>query len=455
MNARRWIAGLGLFAFFTLDANAQYGQSPSPEHTFAQGQNTSSNRSANDGASVLQGAQEDAETYKAIQAAADAQAAMYKAQLAALQLKYGGGLTGTERDGAIEFEATYKSQPEALLLVNRSVSQVAADIHSRINPIISSQQCRSLLILTDDSSLSLDASILFDFNVNQITAAIQASNLQFKHASDLDPGDVATDSDSESKGNRSAIQVAGAVTEGLAKLGSYFQSTYKFGQVDMQGFDGSETAYALAGVVASNRSTGACNGKEVLIPERQFIRSLEDINARLSSLDKMYIQALGERAASNARKDALTTAGKTLAASRYTSAIASADKAIELYGAFLTLVMKGPEGKAEAFLVRVVREKQTIKDLDDKKPIVLVVSSKAAGQYYAKKNAWTFFGGPPLYTAAAVTASYMLLDPVSGAVLASGTAGSHGGYQSIRNVQRLIDGERAKAKDQDSQNANR
>ena len=445
MNAVRWFAGVVLFGLSTSQVHAQYGQSANPEHTFSQGQNAPAPRAA-DWAETQQNSQNEEAAYKAMTAAAEAQEAMYKAQLAGLKLKYGGGLTGSEFEGSVTIDTTKQAgMPEAILLVNRSVADVAIDINRRISRDIGGLPCETILVLTKESSLSQDAAILFDLHADQVRSALHAAKTQFNSASRRDPGDGTEREKEPSGSNRSAILTAGSVIEGLSKLGSYFQTDYTFGPVDMQHFDATSIAYALAGLIAKPQPENVCQSREVLIPERRFVSSLEAVSEELKNLNAMYIQVLGQKAASQARVDTLTKGEKGLAASRYTNAIAAADQAIQLYTSFITMITKAPEAKSESFLTQVLRQKQTRQDIEVKKPHILMVNGQAAGQYYTRKSLWTFFGGPQLYTAGAVTASYMLMDH-SGKLLTSGTAASHGGYRSVRQVQRLVDGDRGKDK---------
>ena len=449
MDAVRWFAGLALFASLCPQAHAQQGPAENPEATHAQGGNRST-----DWGSIQQAAQNETDAYNALAAAAKAQTAMYEAQHAALQLKYG-GIAGVKETGGVNFADDKAGKPEALLLIHRSARGVAAEIFDQVCHSLSGAE-RTLLIVTDESGLSLDDALLFDLQTSEVEAAFEVARRQFREAREHEPRNATGGAApaAPSGGNRGLLPIAGALTDSLSKLGSYFQSSYTFGEVSTEDFfDSSAIAYALAGKLRSEPKCpplpkgepgGEFRGK-VIIPERQLVRSLGSIQNNLTDLGRTYIQVLGEHTASTSREAALTAANNSHAASYYTSAAAAAKRAIELYTALVNKVTetgsKAGNVQVAPFIVRVARQKAAEQHLSsDQNALVLLVHGDAAAQYYAKKNLWTFLGGPPIYTAGAVTASYMLILPPTGEVWASGTAAEHGGYQSIRKVQRLFDG---------------
>jgi hypothetical protein len=117
------------------------------------------------------------------------------------------------------------------------------------------------------------------------------------------------------------------------------------------------------------------------------------------------------------------------------AAITIGEASAKAYQDFITkLLAVSDTGGAD--LEKILRQSALKRRLDGRTPI-LVLNEKTAGAFYTKKNLWTFLGGPPLYTMGGITVSYALLDGER-RILTSGTVAKHGGYRSVRDVEKLF-----------------
>ena len=73
--------------------------------------------------------------------------------------------------------------------------------------------------------------------------------------------------------------------------------------------------------------------------------------------------------------------------------------------------------------------------------LVLLQPSKLSGSLYTKKNLWSSLGSNPFYVMGGAVASYTVHDGINGNVISSMMLPVHGGYHSVSDIQRIVNGE--------------
>lgn len=73
--------------------------------------------------------------------------------------------------------------------------------------------------------------------------------------------------------------------------------------------------------------------------------------------------------------------------------------------------------------------------------LVILQPSKLSGSLYTKKSLWSSLGSNPFHVMGGAVASYTALDGISGKVISSMMLPVHGGYHSVSDIQRIVNGE--------------
>jgi hypothetical protein len=406
-------------------------------------------------------AQAEAETaaYNAAAAAANAQKAAIEAQAAADKAKFGGVTGQSTLDGTVTLGAD-SAKAEAMLLVTRSTIQAAGKIADDLVELVESQKIdcpdgdknngnwmdaekskcyrmsatrKDVLILNSVSELSLSDLLLYELQNSFVNKSLSSANESYQKLND---GDTAAPSTSDSNGgqDRSFFPAVGAVLDSVTKLGSYFQANYGFGGVTP---DVPANLVATA-VIAKMKQKGEAKG--LILPSNFMAVDLNAFSADLADLQSAYVTAVSNLAAAKTRsaqlKESKNNEDKRLAA-KYDGADAALSKAIAAFDAFTTALVATQTGQTEPTISKIVKQKK-IRTALNGNPLILMISSKNAAAYYTKKSLWTFLGGAPLYTMGGVAISYSIFDPESGAILKAGVVAEHGGYRSVKNVEKLF-----------------
>lgn len=434
--------GIALLALSSTSASAQ-GASPNPTTNDSSGDGTRS-----EGATDWQTVEAQA---KAQTAAYNAQTAMYQAQMAALAAKYGAAPTGADWIGKVDLPADKKAgEPEAAILVERSVNKVAWDIFRGTYHAIAPRPHQKLLVVNGQSDLSLNDAMQFDMAVAEAKQAMAAARSAYAHAVQNDPPDT-DDNDEEDSTDRAAIPIAAAMLDGIAKIASNFQTSYAFGPIATTDFKASSVLYAFIRyahseecrtlldprVLAEKPENYSCRiSNTIIIPDLQIVANTALIEEKLGDLSQQHTILLGEQAAAKLRFAELTSAGKSGIAAHYSAADTAANHATSRYNTLTQLLSAAAPANAPSYVARVARQYATREALKNN-ALVLSIDSSSSAQYYTKKNMWTFFGGPPLYVAGVVKTQFALIDSQSGAILAAGSSARHGGYHSVKSVEQL------------------
>ncbi|MFL6726750.1 MAG: hypothetical protein ACJ8FS_09590 [Sphingomicrobium sp.] len=337
---------------------------------------------------------------KAKKAALDAQAAEFQASL--------GSVTGQTTITGTVTEGTEPAKPEALLLTVDAADKAAVIIAEQVGGQLNTT--KQLLLITSTDDLSLAQLRFYDLQ------RLQIDRLMVDAAARLD--EATKTAGTVKEGFVPPIAAAGALLDAASKIGSYFMTDYKFGKVDVTLPD-----RTILYAVAARLQPKLAKGGMIFIPQQLAGDAVDDLVKELAD-PSAHHQAL-ELKADAAR----SSAGQKPAVA---AALASADAAVKVWDTFVTALVAAP-AQGEPAIERILRQKAIKRFVDAGQP-ALVLSHQIAGSYYTKKNLWTFLGGPPLYTAAAVAVSYALLDGADRHIRVSGTVPVHGGYGSVNNV---------------------
>lgn len=380
---------------------------------------------------------------EARKAAFDAATAASVSEKAAIEARTAAGLakigtvTGqTATTGAVTM-GTYGPKAEALLLVTRSTRMAAAEIAPLLAPVLKANAARTVLILTGTNELATADAIRFDLQLRGVTESLKRARADFARADNADQPRVTGKVVANPGGVRFApLPAAGAIIDGLAKLGSYFQSDYTFGAVDV----GQTPGLVANALVNALRNSANNVSNRIVIPSNIVASDIQPLMAALDPAQTQYLDAIGEQAFATQRAATLRKikGEKAVeAAELYERAAATAAGAIAAYDRLMTALLADPGEGKEPLSVKIVRQKAIQAKLAAN-PLILLLNSEAAAAYYTKKSLWTFLVGPPLYTMGGVSLTYTLYENNGGAVLAGGTVGKHGGYQTVRKVEKLF-----------------
>lgn len=373
-------------------------------------------------------------------AQANAQAAVYNAQAAAANANKAaidakteaakaafGSVPGeaTTPGGSTSISSTSAPLAEATLLVTLAAKLAASDIARQLAAIIGQQE---VILLTDTSQLSASDAMQFDLQVNIIKTAFA----QAKQASDQALSDE-KDARKAGAGGQShfAPAIAGAAIDATAKLLTYFQTDYAFAGVQV-----TEPSNLTAGTVAA-ALRALPTPATVTIPSNLIASDAASIISDLSPLEKSYIEAAGTDAKLKALATSYTAKNPAVAA-ELGEADAQVAKATASYESFMNGLNAAPQSGSEVPIVRIVRAKMIQSHLSRPNVHILLVIDQKIAENYTKKNLWTFFGGPPLYTMGGISSVYILYNPSTGQVEAAGAIPRHGGYRSVNAVQKLF-----------------
>ncbi len=372
-------------------------------------------------------------TFDAAKAAADSRKAAVEAQTAASVAKIG-TVTGQSSIQGTVTMGTYGAKAEGVLLVTRSTRLAAQEIAPTLKPALDTYKARSVLILNGTSDLATPDAIQFDLQVHSINSAITLARAYFAQAKAVDTPQIVSKANSQGTTRAAPLAIAGALLDGVTKLGSYFMTDYSFGSVEV-----STTSQLVANaLVSALRQNDITN--EIVIPANVVASDAQAVFTDLDAIQVQYLPIPAEQAEAKARFAELSkgTGPKAVqAAALYSQADAAATRATTAYEKLMTGLLADPAEGKEALVVRIVRQK-TVQAKLKTAPLLLLLNSEEAAAYYTKKNLWTFLGGPPLYTMGGVSLTYTLYENNGGAILAAGTVAKHGGYRSVKAVEKLF-----------------
>ena len=374
--------------------------------------------------------------FDAAKAASDSEKAATEAKTAAGVAKVG-TVTGQSTIPGVVTMGTYGAKAEALLLVTRSTKMAAAEIAPQLVPALKAHSTSIVLILTGTNELATPEAIQFDLQLRGVAEALRLARAYYAAADQADTPRIKVKEAANAGTTRIApLAAAGAIIDELAKLGSYFQSDYSFGSVEV-----GDTHGLVANALVNELRGGANNvTNQIDIPRNLVASDAQALIAALDPAQTEYLAIVAEQAVGRQRAAALHKSDGVKAAAAaaiFDRADVAATLAVAAYDKLMTGLLADPVEGKEPLAVRIIRQKAIQSKLADN-PLILLLNSEAAAAYYTKKNLWTFLGGPPLYTMGGVSLTYTLYENNSGAVLAAGTAGKHGGYRSVRKVEKLF-----------------
>jgi hypothetical protein len=355
-------------------------------------------------------------------AEANAQKAQSEAELAALKKKYGdfaaSGVTGTA-----ELVGT-AGNAESTLLGMLAVEQIAGQFAATLNGLKSNPA--KFVLATPTTVPDFQALTAFEAQMTSFQTAVAAAKASTSDDAKKNAG-VKTES----------IAAFGAGVEAFSKLLSFAKTDYKF-----VGFDVTSTDAMLLRAVA-----GKLN-KPTEIPAvyiADATTAANEVLAKISDLDRASIEAKGrtkfyEAAIAEFEKqliakptDADLRTGVDTARKALVTWKAISDS-LDAWGKqFSTVDDKGSSPAATILRQNAIKRKLTAGAV-----LVIVELHKVAGTGYTKKNLWSSLGANPFFVMGGAVASYVALSGTDGSVLASQLLPLHGGYQSVSDIEAVI-----------------
>lgn len=348
--------------------------------------------------------------------------------------------------GAVSGET---AKAEGLLLVTRSATLAAKPIAAKLAPILDIHSGKRVLVITSRNDLNASEAVVFDLQVHGLAEAFKTL---LDAGVELDRDDAALvqklkdEAKAKPQAGRGArsnppprslaavLPVAGALIDNFAKLGSYFQTDYKFGEITV---DQSPELLAAAVVDSLPNVNFAFPTLSLTIDPTPILTALKPLDADYGRATSVIAFTISRAAELKAKQGA--DARELAIARRYDALAAALTKTVTAYEALVTGLASGATASEPALVVRIARQKQVQAALKDSTPpLVLLVTGKQVAAYYTKKNLWTFFGGPPLYAMGGTSMTYFLFDARTGNLLTAGSAASHGGYGSVRDIEKLF-----------------
>jgi hypothetical protein len=381
--------------------------------------------------------------FEAQTAAINAQKAMYDAQTAASQSKAAasGATNGTVNGtafatGAVTIgDAGPKS--EALLLVSRAIDQATDKATQDLKPFLDRQPRRPILVITDPTQVATIHVVVFDTQVQRLLDGLATAHQGYETLAHVPSPKFTTPGVAAAEARTrmavvAAASAADAVLSAASKLGSYFLTDYKYGDVQ----------------VTTVPEMYAASLVRRLGPTQYGFVSPGNVNPdgaalvrRLGQLDVALRTAVSDHSAATVAATELTAqAGtdtahadelKALAAA-YAASATTTQTLVDAANTFMTGILTASADKP-APIAQIIQE-DNVRTLIGNKAIVLYVTGQPTAAYYTEKNLWTFFGGVPIYTMGGTVVTLKLYDPVSGEVFYWGSGSAHGGYYSVRQV---------------------
>lgn len=371
--------------------------------------------------------------FDSIAAAATAQKTALDAQASVTAARIGTVTGQTEIKGVVTM-GNYIAKGETLLLVTRSARLASTDIAAKLKPSLSDPRYagRPILVLMGTNELATSDAIQFDLQVRSTKEILTTARATYANAAANDVKAMAA------TGQTRAINfgTAGLVIEAITKLGSYFQVNRTFGAVDVDPAPG----LMANAMVEALREGPAPIVNNLVIPANFVASDATALTSALTPLQSEYMAAIGEAAAARKRAAELangTTPQAVAAAARFVAAEAAASKAVAAYEALVGALIQAPQEGKDPFGVRVIRQKK-IEAVLAGKPLILLLGVRQAAAYYSMQSLWTFLGGPPIKAMAGVSLTYSLYESDTGNVLFAGAVGKHGGYRSIRSIEKMF-----------------
>lgn len=379
-------------------------------------------------------------------AASDAKSALIATEQAQLKAKFGSVSTNSVTDPTVT-AGTGAGTAEATLLAAEALREAAGSIGRDLGqPEV---EATKLVILT-----GVDRPTFANWRLFEVKRKIIETN--FQNSSELSKkADAAFASltkqapaDDKNSGGVEAfgtvVTGAGAILDSVAKLGSFFKTSYDFANLTV-----SSDNELLATAVAAEVVTTADSKWAVHMPGRWMSQSVEDdVVDLLETASKARLTSAGQLAIAQANLETLSELAKNVGndAERkrkiagvvdiYQRAVAAHQTAQKSFDDFFSS-LGSPDSNNIALISKIMDEKYTSDLVSDGANILIVNVHAAGGSSYTKKNLWTFFGRLPFSVAGGVVVSYVLFNS-EGQLIKANQFQRHAGYQSVNRVQQTL-----------------
>jgi hypothetical protein len=370
--------------------------------------------------------------FEAQKAASDAQKAAIEADIAKKKYSLSGGLDAPTPPASSISLGSDSGKAEVTLLHARALEAAGIEISRLICPKLDA--AAPTLILVGEEQIDTSHFLAFKVDSTALNSQLNAARLSIDaanhRAQTLPPA-----ADKEGNGRNLGGILAGADTilGGVGKLASYFNAKYTFG-----GATPNMDPALLSAEIACSSAKFIIPGNVPASSNAAAFRTLFDLETNASDLRGRLEMARAHATRIATRNDALaqTASAELAAAIQYANAaLQGSDAFASALGAATPAEGKRP-GPAPISLIA----RQEFIDTALTKPgaRILALRPVSAGAYYTKESLWTFLGGPPLKVMGGAAVAYSLQDAQTGVVTSSGTVIFHGGYRSVRAVEKLF-----------------
>lgn len=367
-------------------------------------------------------------------AASDAEAAAIAVEQANIKAKFGSVAANTVTPGEVTANAGAGTL-EANLLSARAIDAIGAKISADILKV---NNAAGYVIFTGTERPTFGNLRVFELRHDVISKMFDKADGD-SNAAGLALAKLKSAAPIKSSGATeaaigAAITGVGAALDSLAKIASYFQSSYTVSKVDVTGSDDNLLVMSVANGMA---------GKGVYLPGRWSSPDPSAANTKLQALSvsrsnsagavvvaKEQIKALQDEATKEKNEARKAQILEVVAA--YQTAVASHELAQKTFDDFL-VALSTPDTNGVALISKVADESFIREKITAKASSVFLHVHAATGASYTKKNLWTFFGGMPFYVAGGAVASYVVMDH-EGKVQKAGQFDQHGGYYKPNQV---------------------
>lgn len=377
----------------------------------------------------------EAAAHTAGASAATQKAAEINAQNELAKAKIGSVAGQTTYTGTVQ---GYTAKTEAMLMVTRAALESAMPIKRALYEPLKSNRDRDILLLTSPGELDTSSAMNFDLRSDAIKQMGAAAHARFLSAISLPVPKGQGGGEAQGGGERFLAPVAavGTFLDTAAKLGSYFQSNYSFGDVNV-----TPTADLLAASLVESFSDWQPL-PHFIIPTRTLPADSDKLIGLVQDLHQINLIAIADKTEAERKAAVIRAAHKDdeaagAVAAELEGAAAAAAAVSAKYDALIADLTAPVTDGREPYGVAVARQKRIQELLHEKeKPLVLILTGDQAAGYYSKSSLWTFLGGPPVYASAGTSTTYTLSDSSTGRVLAAGAVAYHAGYKSLHDISR-------------------
>jgi hypothetical protein len=341
-----------------------------------------------------------------------------------------GTVTGQTEIKGVVTPGADPGRAEALLMVTASTIAASRQIRDAIEPTLRGYQDRDVLVLTSNDELSAPDSVVFEMRLNLLNQAFATAERRFSDA-------VERDSQRRVAQANTILPALDLLVGNIARLGSYFQTDYTFGQIKPDLPEELLSAAVIQSFSSSNPMP------RFIVPAHSIPLDPGDISSLLAPSQASYAQAATHRSTAERRArelEAGEAAEPELRPLRllYQESVTALTQAMTRYEDYMNSLFASTEGR-DPPIIKIIRQRQIRQLLAaNPRPLALLLTGRQVGAYYTRRSLWNFLSGAPLHTMGGTSTTFTLFDTGNGHVLRAGAVAHHAGYRSVRDVERIF-----------------